>query len=67
MEAIAVRQMGCRMGGISIISNAAAGTGLPGQVLDHKDVSAVSGQAATRLTKLIRTLLKGRDGWWGEP
>lgn len=64
LEAIAVRQMGCRMGGVSIISNAAAGTGLAGQVLDHKDVSAVSGQAATRLTLLIRTLLQRRDTWW---
>ncbi len=65
LEAIAVRQMGCRMGGISIISNAAAGTGGPGQVLDHQDVKDVSGQAAVRLTTLIRTLLKRKDSWWG--
>ena len=64
LEAIAVRQMGCRMGGISIISNAAAGTGGPGQVLDHQDVKDVSGQAAVRLTKLVRTLLQRKDSWW---
>lgn len=64
LEAIAVRHMGCRMGGISIISNAAAGTGGPGQVLDHQDVKDVSNQAAVRLTTLIRTLLKRRDQWW---
>jgi purine-nucleoside phosphorylase len=65
LEAIAVRHMGsCRMGGISVVSNAAAGTGEPGQVLDHSDVSEVSGKAGERLTTLIRTLLSRRDEWW---
>lgn len=66
LEAIAVRQMGCRIGGVSVVSNAAAGTGRPGAVLDHSDVAGVSAQAADRLATLLRALLRRRDEWWKE-
>jgi len=63
-EAIAIRHMGTRLVGVSVISNAAAGTGEPGSTLDHKDVSDVGVAATERFTKMIRGALARRREWW---
>ena len=64
-EAIAVRHMGGRLGGVSVISNAAAGTGEPGSTLDHEHVSDVAIAATKRFTALLRRLIADRTTWGG--
>lgn len=55
-EVIAARALGVRVLGISLITNAAAGsTGVP---LDHSEVIAAGSEASGRFTKLIRGVLK---------
>lgn len=63
-EAIAIRHMGGRLAGVSVISNAAAGTGEPGSTLDHEHVSDVAVAATERFTKMIRGALGTRAQWW---
>jgi purine-nucleoside phosphorylase len=63
-EAIAIAQMGCRVAGISIISNKAAGTGHPDEVLEHSHVADVAAEAGIRVAQVLRALLRDRDGWW---
>ncbi len=63
LEALAAAHMGCRVAGLSIISNAAAGTGGEDHVLDHSDVSDVAGNAASNLSAVLNELLRDPT-WW---
>jgi purine-nucleoside phosphorylase len=63
-EALAIAQMGVRVGGLSTISNAAAGTGEAGAVLDHSHIKDVAVQATARALALLRALLDDRSSWW---
>lgn len=53
-EAIALRHMGVRVGGISVVSNAAAGVG--SSLLDHSEVKEVALEAGPRLIRVVRAL-----------
>ena len=53
-EAIALRHMGVRVGGISVVSNAAAGVG--SSLLDHSEVKDVALEAGPRLIRVVRAL-----------
>jgi purine-nucleoside phosphorylase len=66
LEAIAIRHMGGRLCGLSLITNAAAGSQGPGQVLDHADVAQVARGAAHRLSTLLSAWLDDRRSWWGD-
>lgn len=55
-EAIALRHMGVRVGGISVVSNAAAGVG--SDLLDHSEVKDVALEAGPRLIRIVRSLAK---------
>jgi len=65
LEAIAVRHLGVRLAGISVISNAAAGMGGQGQTLNHLEVSEVGANASRHMKALLSHLLKARASWWG--
>jgi len=67
LEAIAVRHMGTRVAGISLISNAAAGTGGEEQVLSHEEVAVAGREATAGFVRVLRCLAEGRQSWWGEP
>jgi purine-nucleoside phosphorylase len=54
-EVIVARQIGMRVLGLSVISNAAAG--LPGALLDHEDVMAAMAQAAPAVSDLVKGLI----------
>jgi purine-nucleoside phosphorylase len=55
MEAIAARYLGARVGGISVISNPAAG--LTEKPPSHEEVLRAAEQARPRLVKLLRGVL----------
>lgn len=55
-EVIAARQMGCRILGLSLISNLAAG--MSGEPLSHEEVVEVGREASGRFIKLLRGFLK---------
>jgi purine-nucleoside phosphorylase len=63
-EAIAIRHMGGRLAGVSVISNAAAGTGEEGSTLDHAHVSDVAIEATQRFVLMMRGAVARRDQWW---
>jgi purine-nucleoside phosphorylase len=64
-ECLAAVQMGCRVAGISVISNKAAGTGEPDEVLDHSHVAHVAAGAGQRMALVLDKLLQNRASWWG--
>lgn len=64
LEAIAARHMGARLMGLSLVTNAAAGSGGDDQVLDHADVAKVARGASARLSRLLAQLLMDRAAWW---
>lgn len=64
LEAIAARHMGARVLGLSLITNAAAGSAGDDQVLDHADVAAVARQASSALGDVLDALLRERASWW---
>jgi len=53
-ECIALNHMGVRVGGISVVSNLAAG--VSAKALDHSEVAEVANEAGPRLLAVIRTL-----------
>ena len=53
-ECIALNHMGVRVGGISVVSNYAAG--VSAAPLDHSEVAEVANEAGPRLLAIIRTL-----------
>ena len=61
LEAIAARHMGCSLLGVSVISNAAAGTGEPDEELDHADVATAAITAGAALVDALRVL--SQRGW----
>lgn len=63
-EAIAIRHLGCRVAGVSVVSNAAAGTGEPGDTLDHAHVADVVVGATERMTRLLNAFLDRSGAWW---
>lgn len=63
LEAIAICQMGGRVAGLSVISNAAAGTGKPGQTLDHNEVKDAALLAKDGLTRLLQAFVAERASW----
>ncbi|HCP46040.1 MAG TPA: purine-nucleoside phosphorylase [Deltaproteobacteria bacterium] len=67
LEAIAIRHLGRRLAGISVISNAAAGMGGKEQTLNHLEVSEVGAEASRHMKALLRHFLASRDRWWGTP
>ncbi len=66
LEAIAGRHMGTRIAGISLISNAAAGTGGEEQILSHEEVAVAGQQATAGFVSVLRCLAASRPSWWGE-
>ena len=54
-EAVAVRHMGARVMGISLVTNLAAG--ISATPLSHEEVTEVAGQARERFTRLLDALL----------
>jgi len=66
IEAIAVRHMGTRIAGVSLISNAAAGMGGEEQVLSHEEVGIAGRKATASFAEVLRTLAEARQSWWGE-
>ena len=70
MEVLAARQQGCRVLGISCLTNLAAG--LSGEVLSHSEVQTAAHAAQAGLSDLLhdmaaRGLLAGRNDEPGEP
>ncbi len=63
-ECLAAVQMGCRVAGISVISNKAAGTGDPDEVLDHSHVAHVAKGAGANMARVFEALMAARDTWW---
>ncbi len=61
LEAIAARHMGCRIGGLSVISNLAAGDG---EELDHAHVAEIADAAGPTFVALLRGLVERRRDWW---
>ena len=59
-ETIALRHMGVQVGGISVVSNAAAG--LSDAVLDHQDVKDVALSAGPLLLALVKCLARDLGG-----
>ena len=55
-EAIALRHMGVTVGGVSVVSNQAAG--LSGELLDHSEVKEVAGEVGPSLLSLISGLCR---------
>jgi len=53
-ECIALNHMGVKVGGISVVSNHAAG--VSAALLDHSEVAEVANEAGPRLLAIIRTL-----------
>lgn len=56
VEAIALNHMGVKVGGISVVSNFAAG--VSAAPLDHSEVAEVAAEAGPRLLAIIRTLAR---------
>ena len=65
-EAIAIRHMGTRVAGVSLVSNAAAGMGGDEQVLSHEEVGIAGLGATAHFVRVLRELVRDRDSWWGE-
>jgi len=65
-EALSLAQLGCPVAGVSVISNAAAGTEGAG-ILDHAHVAEVAVQASSRMTALLTCFLTNREQWWNSP
>jgi len=65
-EAIAIRHMGTRVAGVSLVSNAAAGMGGEEQVLSHEEVGIAGRDATSHFVGVLRELIKDRASWWGE-
>jgi len=63
LEVIAARHMGCRIGGLSVISNLAAGEG-DGDELDHAHVAEIADAAGPAFLTLLRGLVARREDWW---
>ncbi len=61
LEAIAARHMGCRIGGLSVISNLAAGDG---DELDHAHVAEIADAAGPTFFALLQGLVARRSTWW---
>lgn len=61
LEAIAARHMGCRIAGLSVISNLAAGYG---DELDHAHVAEIADAAGPAFVTLLRGLVARRADWW---
>ena len=66
IEATAVRHMGTRVAGVSLISNAAAGMGGEEQVLSHEEVGIAGREATSSFVDVLRALAEDRQTWWGE-
>ena len=66
IEAIALRHMGTRVAGVSLISNAAAGMGGEAQVLSHEEVGIAGRGATAGFVKVLQALAEDRHSWWGE-
>ncbi len=64
LEAIAVRHMGGRLCGMSVISNVAAGMGGASQTLDHNHVADAADKATSRVQSLLAGILRSRENWW---
>lgn len=64
LEALALAQMGCRVGGLSTVSNAAAGTGAEGETLDHAHIADVAIAATGATLAVLDALLDARGSWW---
>ena len=63
LEAIAVCQMGGRVAGLSVISNAAAGTAGPNETLDHSEVKDAALLAKDSLTRLMNAFTADSSSW----
>ncbi len=64
LEAIAVHNLGARVAGLSVISNAAAGTLGPDQEITHAEVADVAGAATKSVRKVLHNLVNHRERWW---
>jgi len=64
LEAIAVYNLGTRVAGLSVISNAAAGTLGPDQEITHTEVAEVAGEATVSVRRVLFAILRERAAWW---
>ena len=55
LEAIAAREAGLEILGLSLVTNAAAG--MTGEPLNHEEVLAAGKQAATRMGALLKSIV----------
>jgi len=63
LEAIAVCQMGGRLAGFSVISNAAAGTGNPEDTLDHNEVKDAALLAKDGMIRMMTHFVAHAGDW----
>ena len=66
LEAIAICQMGGRLAGFSVISNAAAGTGDPDDTLNHEEVKDAALLAKDGMIRLMTSFVADAADWLGE-
>jgi purine-nucleoside phosphorylase len=64
LEAIAIHNLGTRVAGLSVISNAAAGSLGPEQQITHADVADVAGKAAAAVRAILHRVVAERASWW---
>jgi purine-nucleoside phosphorylase len=67
LEAIAICQMGGRLAGFSVISNAAAGTGDPDDTLNHEEVKDAALLAKDGMIRVMTSFVASAANWLGEP
>lgn len=66
LEAIAICQMGGRLAGFSVISNAAAGTGDPDDTLNHEEVKDAALLAKDGMIRMMTSFVANAASWLGE-
>lgn len=66
LEAIAICQMGGRLAGFSVISNAAAGTGESGDTLNHDEVKDAALLAKDGMIRMMTAFVADASSWLGE-
>jgi len=67
LEAIAICQMGGRLAGFSVISNAAAGTGNPEDTLDHNEVKDAALLAKDGMIRMMTSFINDSASWMETP
>jgi purine-nucleoside phosphorylase len=64
LEAIAIHNLGVRVAGLSVISNAAAGTLGPDQEITHAEVADVAGKATASVRTILHRIVAEHASWW---